>query len=149
MDSYRIQLETTTNIALDQGEELDPIPTEMRGTKGEVEVDQLSNILKSFNERYGTEFEDTDKVRKMAEDIAEGVMKNEEIKNSLEYSDDQNAKITNDKVVAHEMLKHINFNFNFYKHYSDNKEFKEEVNSMIFGLVKDMLRKGFNGSTSI
>ena len=31
MDSYRLQLESTTTIALEQGEDLKPIPTEMRG----------------------------------------------------------------------------------------------------------------------
>ena len=146
MDSYRLQLESTTNVVLEQGEDLKPIPTEMRGGVNDPEIDRLSSILQTFNERYGTEFEDTDKVRKMAVDIAEGVMNNEEMKNSMEYSDEQNAKITNDKVVADEMLKHINSNFNFYKHYSDNKEFKEDVNNMIFGLVKEMLRDGFGGS---
>lgn len=140
MDSYRLQLESTTRVVLEQGEDLKPIPTEMRGGVNEPEIDRLSSILQTFNERYGTEFEDTDKVRKMAVDIAEGVMNNQEMKNSMEYSDEQNAKITNDKVVADEMLKHINSNFNFYKHYSDNKEFKEDVNNMIFGLVKEMLR---------
>ena len=142
MDSYRLQLESTTNVVLEQGEDLKPIPTEMRGGVNDPEIDRLSSILQTFNERYGTEFEDTDKVRKMAVDIAEGVMNNQEMKNSMEYSDEQNAKITNDKVVADEMLKHINSNFNFYKHYSDNKEFKEDVNNMIFGLVKEMLRDG-------
>src|SRR5690606_26025859 len=120
MDSYRLQLESTTNVALEQGEDLKPIPTEMRGGTNEPEIDKLSSILNIFNDRYGTEFEDTDKVRKMAVDIAEGVLNNDEMRNSLKYSDEQNAKITNDKVVANEILNHINSNFNFFKHYSDN-----------------------------
>jgi len=148
MDSYRLQLESTTNVVLEQGEDLKPIPTEMRGGINDPETDRLSSILQTFNERYGTEFEDTDKVRKMAVDIAEGVMNNQEMKNSMEYSDEQNAKITNDKIVGDEMLKHINSNFNFYKHYSDNKEFKEDVNNMIFGLVKEMLNKGIGGNAN-
>lgn len=148
MDSYRLQLESTTNVVLEQGEDLKPIPTEMRGGVNEPEIDKLSSIIQIFNDRYGTEFEDTDKVRKMAVDIAEGVMNNEEMKNSMAFSDEQNAKITNDKVVADEMLKHINSNFNFYKHYSDNKEFKEDVNNMIFGLVKEMLREGLSGNAN-
>ncbi|WP_299155346.1 type I restriction endonuclease [uncultured Christiangramia sp.] len=148
MDSYRLQLESTTNVVLEQGEDLKPIPTEMRGGVNDPEIDRLSGILQTFNDRYGTEFEDSDKVRKMAVDIAEGVMNNQEMKNSMEYSDEQNAKITNDKVVADEMLKHINSNFNFYKHYSDNKEFKDDVNNMIFGLVKEMIRDSFGSNGS-
>ena len=148
MDSYRLQLESTTNVALEQGEDLKPIPTEMRGGATDLEIDKLSSILQTFNDRYGTEFEDTDKVRKMAVDIAEDVMNNQEMKNSMEYSDEQNAKITNDKVVADAMLKHINSNFDFYKHYSDNNEFKEDVNNMIYGLVKEMLRNGLDGNAN-
>jgi type I restriction enzyme R subunit len=45
MDSYRLQLEATTNIAMEQGEELSPIPTEMRGGVSDPEIDQLSNII--------------------------------------------------------------------------------------------------------
>ncbi|UBZ08950.1 DEAD/DEAH box helicase family protein [Leeuwenhoekiella palythoae] len=148
MDSYRLQLDSTTNIALERGEDLKPIPTEMRGGIKEPEIDHLSSIIKTFNDRYGTAFEDTDKVRKMAEDIATDVMNNDEMRNSMVFSDEQNAKITNDKVVADEMLKHINSNFNFYKHYSDNKEFKEDVNNLIFGLVKEMYRNSM-GNNSI
>lgn len=149
MDSYRLQLESTTNVALEQGEDLKPIPTEMRGGTSEPEIDKLSSILNIFNDRYGTEFEDTDKVRKMAVDIAEGVLNNDEMRNSLKYSDEQNAKITNDKVVANEILNHINSNFNFFKYYSDNSEFKEDVNNMIFGLVKEMLRNGLGRNRGI
>ncbi|WP_165021112.1 type I restriction endonuclease subunit R [Dysgonomonas sp. ZJ279] len=70
MDSYRLQLEATVNIALNQGDDLKPIPTDMRGGINTPEIDKLSNILHSFNERYGTQFEDIDKVRQMAESIA-------------------------------------------------------------------------------
>ena len=148
MDSYRLQLESTTNVVLEQGEDLKPIPTEMRGGVNDPEIDRLSSILQTFNERYGTEFEDADKVRKMAVDIAEGVMNNQEMKNSMEYSDEQNAKITNDKIVSEEMLKLINENFNFYKLYSDNKEARQDINNMIFGLVKEMLNKGIGGNAN-
>src|SRR5690606_39628438 len=70
MDSYRLQLESTTNVALEQGEDLKPIPPDMRGGVSEPEIDRLSNIIQTFNERYETEFEDADKVRQMAENIA-------------------------------------------------------------------------------
>ena len=42
----------------------------MRGSSSEPEIDRLSNILQTFNDRYGTQFEDADKVRQMAENIA-------------------------------------------------------------------------------
>jgi len=142
MDSYRLQLEATTNIAMEQGEDLQPIPTDMRGGINEPETDQLSNIINSFNDRYGTAFEDADKVRQMAENIANDVAKNEELINSIKFSDEQNARITSDKIVEGELLKHINTNFDLYKMYSDNEEFKEGFSTMMFRVVKEMLSAG-------
>lgn len=140
MDSYRLQLEASTNISMEQGEDLKPIPTEMRGGLSNPEIDKLSNILQTFNERYGTEFEDSDKVRQMAENIAQDVAKNEELITSIKYSDDQNARITSDKIVGDELLKHITTNFDLYKLYSDNKEFREDFSAMMFGVVKEILK---------
>jgi len=140
MDSYRLQLEATTNIAMEQGEDLKPIPTEMRGGVNDPETDRLSSIIQTFNDRYGTEFTDADKVRQMAENIAQEVAKNEELKNSIKFSDNQNARITSDKVVGDELLKHITTNFDLYKLYSDNPEFKEDFSAMMFNVVKQILK---------
>ena len=146
MDSYRLQLEATTNIAMEQGDDLQPIPTEMRSSGSDNEKDKLSKILQTFNDKYGTEFEDTDKVRQMAKNIANDVAKNEELINSIKYSDEQNARITSDKVVGDELLKHITTNFDLYKLYSDNKEFKEDFSAMMFGVVKEILKTGLSQS---
>lgn len=148
MDSYRLQLEATLSIVLEQGEDLKPIPTEMRGDVSDSEIDKLSNILQTFNDRYGTQFEDADKVRQMAENIANDVAKNNELINSIKFSDDQNARITSDKVVGEELLRHITTNFDLFKLYSDNKEFKEDFSAMMFGVVKDLIQKGLSQSTN-
>jgi type I restriction enzyme R subunit len=144
MDSYRLQLEATTNIVMEQGEDLKPIPTDMRGGTNQPDFDRLSNILQTFNDRYGTQFEDVDKVRQMAESVANDVAKNQELITSIKYSDDQNARITSDKVVGEELLKHITTNFDLYKLYSDNKEFREDFSAMMFGMVKDIFNRGIH-----
>ena len=141
MDSYRLQLEATTNIAMEKGEELQPIPTEMKGGVSDPETDQLSNIIQTFNDRYGTEFEDMDKVRQMAESIVNEVAKNKDMLNSIEHSDEQNARITSDKIAHDELLKHVSTNFNFYKLINDNVEAKEEFNTMVFNMVKGIFNK--------
>ncbi len=144
MDSYRLQLEATTCIVMEQGDELKPIPTAMRGATNQPEIDRLSNILQTFNDRYGTQFEDVDKVRQMAESVAQDVAKNQELITSIQHSDEQNARITSDKVVGEELLKHITTNFDLYKLYSDNKEFKEDFSAMMFGMVKEIFNRGLN-----
>ncbi len=144
MDSYRLQLEATTSIVMEQGEDLKPIPTDMRGGSSESEIDRLSNILQTFNDRYGTQFESADKVRQMVESIANDVAKNVELLNSMKYSDEQNARITNDKIAQQELLKHVTTNFDFYKLITDNKEAKEDFNAMLFGMVKEIFNRGIN-----
>jgi len=142
MDSYRLQLQSVQNITLQQGKDLEPIPTNMRGGTSETEMENLSNILQTFNQRYGTHFEDADKVRKMAEEIVNGVANNEEMLNSLQFSDDQNARITSDKIAQEELLRHVTTNFDFYKLITDNKDAREDFNSMVFAMVKNMINKG-------
>lgn len=149
MDSYRLQLESTTNILLEQGEDLKPIPTEMRGGVNEPEIDRLSSIIQTFNDRYGTEFEDMDKVRNDFIEVAKEGIKNPKFLSSYEHTkDEQNLKITSDEVVKDEMLKFLNSKTNLIKLYFDNKEFKEDANNIVFGLMKEMLRESFSGNAN-
>lgn len=146
MDSYRLQLEATTNMVMEQGEDLKPMPTDMRGGTNKPDIDRLSNILQTFNDRYGTQFQDVDKVRQMAENVAKDVAQNKDLIKSIQHSDDQNARITSDKVVGEELLKHITTNFDLYKMYSDNKDFKEDFSAMMFGMVKEIFNRGLSKS---
>ena len=45
------------------------------------------------------------------------------------------------KLAQDELLKHVTTNFDFYKVINDNEEAKEEFNTMVFNMVKEMLRK--------
>lgn len=142
MDSYRLQLEGTKNIYLEQSYDLKPIPTEMRIGVKEPELDLLSKIIQSFNDKYGKLLGGEDKVEKMyqlANNLAPDIAKNEELLTSLQYTPD-NARITSDKIVAEEMLKLITTNFDFYKLFSDNEEFRKDFSGMLFDLVKRMMR---------
>ena len=141
MDSYRLQLEATTNIVMEPGDDLKPIPTEMRGGVNDPEIDVLSNILQTFNEKYGTEFEDIDKVRIMAESIVRNVAKNQDVIDSITHTP-STARITSDKVIGDELMKHISSNIELYALYSDNKEFKEDFSAMMFGMVKEIIKTG-------
>ena len=139
----RMATVTTTANSLKMRPYTPPISsTGMKTATSETEIDRLSNILQTFNDRFGTQFENADKVRQMVESIAQDVAKNEELLNSIKYSDDQNARITNDKIAQQELLKHVTTNFDFYKLITDNEEAKEDFNAMLFGLVKEIFNKG-------
>jgi type I restriction enzyme, R subunit len=65
MDSYRVEKKAAMKIALaDKDAEIEPVPTDVSSRKSEPQLDRLSNILKTFNERFGTLFTDSDRVAK-------------------------------------------------------------------------------------
>ncbi|MFE8033534.1 type I restriction endonuclease subunit R, partial [Thiohalocapsa marina] len=65
MDSYRVEVKTSLKIGLpDQDAEIGPVPTTGGGRKPEPELDQLSNIIKAFNDQFGNiDWKDGDKIR--------------------------------------------------------------------------------------
>ena len=86
MDSYRVEKKAAMKIALaDDDAEIEPVPTEAGGRKSEPEFDRLSNILKTFNEQFGTLFTDTYRVAKrIREDIAPKVAADAAYQNTKE-----------------------------------------------------------------
>ena len=145
MDSYRLQREGDFNIQLQQGEELKAIPTTMRGGTKEPEMEYLSNIVKAFNDRFGTTFTNEDKVRKMTEDLMKDVANDAEFVNAYKHSDEQNAKITFEDVLKRKLIDHIETNFEVFKEYNDNKEFRDFFAGTMFQLMqRDFMKFNLN-----
>ncbi|HRG20405.1 MAG TPA: type I restriction endonuclease [Saprospiraceae bacterium] len=145
MDSYRLQKEGEFNIQLQQGDELKPIPTDMRGGAAEPEMEYLSNIVKAFNDRFGTQFTNEDKVKKMTEDLMADVAQDAEFANAFRHSDEQNAKITFEEVLKRKLIDHIETNFEVFKEFNDNKEFRDFFAGTMFKIMqKDFLRFNSN-----
>lgn len=145
MDSYRLQKEGEFNIQLQQGDELKPIPTDMRGGAAEPEMEYLSTIVKAFNDRFGTTFTNEDKVKKMTEDLMADVAQDAEFANAFKHSDEQNAKITFEEVLKRKLIDHIETNFEVFKEFNDNKEFRDFFAGTMFKMMqKDFLRFSAN-----
>src|SRR5205814_1395230 len=63
MDSYRVEKRTAMAVPLpDEDAAIGPIPVSGGGRKPEPELDRLSNIIKTFNEQFGTTFTDSDRI---------------------------------------------------------------------------------------
>jgi len=139
MDSYRIEKDGEFYINLQQGDELLPIPTKMRSGVAEPELDLLSNIVKEFNDKFGTTFTNTDKVRKMTQDLMNDVKDDsaamDNIKASLRKNDYQNAQITFSDILKDKMINHIDSNFEVFKEYNDNPEFKTFLAGQMFKIL--------------
>jgi len=138
LDSYRLQRQGEFNITLEQGKELMP-SSEMGSGVAEPEMETLSNIVKAFNDRFGTTFTNEDKVRKMAAELMQDVKTDQaamdNINASLNKNDIQNAQITFTDVLKEKMINHIDSNFEVFKEYNDNPEFKAFLAGQMFKLL--------------
>jgi type I restriction enzyme R subunit len=138
LDSYRLQKQGDFRITLQQGDELMP-SSEMSSTTAEPELELLSNIVKAFNDRFGTTFTNEDKVRKMTAELMQDVKNDlaamDNINASLNKKDIQNAQITFTDILKEKMINHIDSNFEVFKEYNDNPEFKAFLAGQMFKLL--------------
>ena len=144
LESYRLQKQGEFRITLQQGDELMPA-SEMGGGVAEPEMETLSNIVKAFNDRFGTQFTNEDKVRKMTADLMQDVKDDQaamdNINASLNKNDIQNAQITFTDILKEKMINHIDSNFEVFKEYNDNPEFKAFLAGQMFKLlINDIAR---------
>src|SRR5713226_1538720 len=135
MDSYRPEVQATISIALpDQNAEMGPVPTSGGGFKPEPELDNLSNIIKAFNDHFGNiDWKDGDKIRKViAEEIPAKVAADKAYQNAQKHSDRQNARIEHDKALQRVVVELLSDHTELFKQFSDNAAFKKWLADTIF-----------------
>lgn len=136
MDSYRAEVQASINIRLaDEDAELDAVPTSAGSRKAEPEMDQLSNIIRVFNDLFGNiEWKDSDKIRQIiTEEIPGKVASDSAYQNAMKNSDKHNARIEHDRALARVMVELIADHTELYKQFSDNPSFKKWLGDTIFG----------------
>jgi type I restriction enzyme R subunit len=133
MDSYRVEKKAVMKIVLaDEDAEIEPVPTEGGGKMGEPELDRLSNILKSFNEQFGTMFKDTDRVvKRIRDDIAPKVAADAGYKNAKENTP-HTARMAHDQALNKVMQALLKDDTDVYKQFVENEAFKRFVSDMVY-----------------
>jgi type I restriction enzyme, R subunit len=136
MDSYRVEKRDALKIALqDEDAEVEPVPTDIGGHKSEPELDFLSNILKSFNEHFGTLFADSDRVAKrIRDDIAPQVAADEAYQNARTNTP-HTARLAHDEALGRVMQLLLKDDTQVYKEFVQNESFKRFVADMVFDLT--------------
>jgi type I restriction enzyme R subunit len=136
MDSYRVEKKAAMKIALaDADAEIEPVPTDAGGRRSEPEMDRLSNILKSFNEQFGTLFTDTDRVAKrIRDDIAPQVAADAAYQNAKENTP-HTARLAHDQALAKVMQHLLKDDTQVYKQFVENESFKRFVGDMVYTLT--------------
>ncbi len=138
MDSYRTEKQAAMKIILaDEDAEIEPIPVGGGGRKPHPELDRLSNILKSFNEQFGTLFSDVDRVAKrIQEDIAPKVAADQAYLNAQQNTPNT-ARLEHDKALARVMLTLLKDDTEAYKQFVENESFKRFVSDMVYTMTLD------------
>jgi type I restriction enzyme R subunit len=138
MDSYRVEKQAMQKLVLpDDDAVIEPVPVDGGGRMAEPELDRLSNILKSFNEQFGTLFEDADRVaRRLREDIAPKVAADVAYQNA-KLNTPLTARIAHDNALNKAMLELLRDDTEVYKQFVQNPSFKRFVTDMVFGMTSE------------
>ena len=136
MDSYRVEKNALLAIALaDTDAEIEPVPVDGGGHKGEPELDRLSQILKTFNDNFGTLFTDGDRVAKrIREDIAPKVAANAAYQNA-KANTPHTARMAHDQALGKAMQILLKEDTQIYKLFVENDSFRRTVGDMVYAMT--------------
>lgn len=136
MDSYRAEKKAAMKILLpDENAEIEPIPVDGVGTKPGPVLDRLSNILKTFNEQFGTLFTDSDRiVRRITDDIAPKVAADQPYQNARKNTPNA-ARIELDAALMRIVGPLLKDDTEFYKQFVQNESFKRFVTDMVVNIT--------------
>jgi type I restriction enzyme R subunit len=150
MDSYRVEVKSSMKIGLDdQDSEIGPVPTSGGGHKPEPELDQLSNIIKAFNDQFGNvEWKDADKIRLViAEEIPAKVSADAAYQNAMKNNDKKTARIEHDAALQRVMIDLLADHTELFKQFSDNPSFKKWLGDTIFGATYQATGQSASGAS--
>ena len=139
MEIYRVSRQGMTNIALEEEDsEVTPLSIVESGQQRDLDFDSLENIIETFNQRFGDiEWEDSDKVRKiLSEEIPNDLKANSDTIQTIQTSDQQNAKIASDRKLAEFMQKLLFTHTEIYKKFTDDPDFKSRYEEFIFDILR-------------
>ena len=138
MDSYRVEKKAAMKVLLpDDNAEVEPVPVAGGGRKVEPELDRLSNILKSFNEQFGTLFTDADRIMKrIQEDIAPKVAADGPYRNAKQNTPNT-ARIELDAALMRVIGPLLRDDTEFYKQFVQNESFRRFVTDRVQEMTQD------------
>ena len=143
MDSYRAEKRSMLKILPpDQDAEIEPVPNGGSGHTTEPELDQLSNILRAFNEQFGgIEWEDRDRVVKLITETIPGrVAADTAFQNAQRNSDPANVRIEHDRVLLRVMTSIMKDDQELFRQFMDNDGFKRWLTDVVYGTASSEAR---------
>ncbi|MDR3642878.1 MAG: type I restriction endonuclease [Candidatus Doudnabacteria bacterium] len=131
METYRIENKGKVNIQLDNTEGIIyPMGGGGEGRIAEAAIDPLSRIIKEINERYGTNFNDGDRV--ILNDLSSRLVNNHVLKGSVKNNSKDAAKLKFDQLFQDELVGVLDNHFSLYQKLDQNPELKKFVQERVF-----------------
>lgn len=119
--------------------ELDP-QSFGKGIGQEEQKEKLSNIIDKINDRFGTDFTDTDKLS--IEQIKEDMINNEELKIKAQNNTVENFKFSYDDKFMDIVIGRIGQNEKFFTKLLEDEEFRDDIKEyLLMGVYKGLKTK--------
>ena len=137
MDSYRAEKQAAQKLPLEDADaEIEPVPAGGDGNgRSEPELEPLSRIVAAFNDTYGTDFTDADKVAELLRALPQQVVNDTAYSNARRNSDPQNARIEHDAALRRLITSMVRTNTELFRTYTENPDFRSWLNDQMFWLT--------------
>ena len=119
----------------DEDAEIDPIQGERSGGVQEPLLELLSTILHEFNKTWGNSFSNPEQVNEIIKGMPGRVDEDEAYRNAKMHSDRQNARVEHDAALKRQITAMLRDNTELYKKYTEDQDFQDDLNEMIFKLT--------------
>jgi len=140
LEYYRLQKLTEQNIVMeDQGEYglMNSGEAGMRGKKEELAL--LSEIVDTLNKRFGTEFNEADKL--FFEQIVEDCIADEKLQEAAQTNTEENFKYIGEEAVMNSLIERMAQNQTIFAKIMDDQSFGNEAKALIMKRVYHRLTK--------
>jgi type I restriction enzyme R subunit len=97
------------------------------------DVDPLSRIIKEINDRYGTNFNETDRV--ILNDLSARLFRSAVLQGSVKNNSKDSAKLKFDELFQNELVDMLDNHFNLYQKLDQSPELKNYVQERVFEYV--------------
>lgn len=141
-DSYRNEKKVSqVRIHLSGEESLSPVPTTNPSNKIEDPKDLLENIVSEFNNRFGTDFKDEDKVKQIIDSLSDEIVNSQDMTKTMQDADRSNRRLVLVKLLDQKMADNVDANLELFNNYHDKQGFKEFLTDYIDKLVVEKMKR--------
>jgi type I restriction enzyme R subunit len=134
MSTYKISKKGEMDVKLNNEEgNIDPMGEGSTKTSIEDEWDILSKIIKEINERYGTDFNDKDRL--ILNSITMRLLKSDTLQGSVMNNSKDSAKLKFNELFQNELVDMLDNHFSLYQKLDKSPELKKFVQERVFEYV--------------